>query len=159
MFITKKKNANLRAHIIYIIISIPLFWWPETSSPDYPGSAEGTALYWTPGSHQIWACQSAWWLRSQPAGRGWAGSLPSQRALGFVLASRQTRSWPQLGGRGRKRGTYTQVAPHPDQAHTALIVGGHAGLKDGKGTAFIDKLEENRYVLSGLFDQQSVSWL
>lgn len=82
---------------------IPLLWSLGASSPDCPGSAEVTALYQTPGSPQIWACQSVWWLRSQPVGPGWAGSLLSQRDLGFVLASRQTRSWPQLKRRKEEK--------------------------------------------------------
>lgn len=84
---------------------VPLFWWLEVSFQSCPGSAAVTASFQTPGGHQIWACRSTWWLRSQPAGPGWAGSPPSQRDLGFVLASRQTRSSPQLWeSRRRKEG-------------------------------------------------------
>lgn len=99
-------------------LPLPLFWWRGASSPDCPGSAGVTASCQTPGSHQIWACLSAWWPRSQPAGPGWAGSPLSQRDLGFVLASRQTRSWPQLGRHREKNGRHTQTATKPDQWET-----------------------------------------
>lgn len=85
------------------MFSIPLFWSSEASSPDCSESGGATASYQTPGSRRIWACQSAWWLRSQPAGPGWAGSPLSPRARGFVLASRQARWSPQLRGRWRKK--------------------------------------------------------
>lgn len=96
---------------MYSASSVPLFWSLEASSPNCSESEGVTASYQTPGSRQIWACLWALWLRSQPADLGWAGSPLSQRALGFVLASRQTRPWPQLEGRRRKKGRQIEVAP------------------------------------------------
>lgn len=142
---------------------IPLFWWPGASSPDCPGSAEVTASYRTPGSHRIWACQSAWWLRSQPVGPGWAGSLLSQRDLGFVLASRQTRSWPQLGGREReKMEDILRLKPDQWETHktlSALLVRAQTGgYFMEKKPFYNNKLAANRHV-SALFDLQSVTRL
>lgn len=95
----------------------PQFWWRGTSSPGCPGSAAVTASFPTPGGRQTSACQSAWWPRSRRGGPGWAGSPPSPRDLGSVLASRQARPWPQLRER-RERVGIIQRATQLDTRRT-----------------------------------------